>query len=54
MIVIILNDGDFYFLLLRVAADLDAKTVKHQDKQATLQKQFHNILRTNKIKSCTC
>ena len=29
--------GDFYFLLLRVAADLGAKSVKHQDKQTTLQ-----------------
>jgi len=44
MIVIVLNVGDFYFLLLRVAADLDKRTVKHQDKQATLQKQFHNII----------
>lgn len=31
------NLGDFYFLLLCVAADLDAKSVKHQDKQTTLQ-----------------
>jgi hypothetical protein len=30
------NMGDFYFLLLRVAADLGAKSVKHQDKQTTL------------------
>ncbi len=31
------NTGDFYFLLLRVAADLGAKSVKHQDKQTMLQ-----------------
>jgi hypothetical protein len=29
--------GDSYFSLLRVAADLGAKSVKHQDKQTTLQ-----------------
>lgn len=28
---------DFNFLLLRAAADLDAKSVKHHDKQTTLQ-----------------
>ena len=27
--------GDFYFLPLRATADLDAKSVRHQDKQTT-------------------
>ena len=28
-------NGDFYFLLLRAAADLGAKSFNHQDKQTT-------------------
>jgi hypothetical protein len=34
---IVINLGDFYFPLLHVAANLDAKSVKHQDKQTALQ-----------------
>jgi hypothetical protein len=38
-------NGDFYFLLLRVAADLGAKSVKHQDKQTTLQNMIISVAR---------
>ena len=47
--------GDFYFLLLHVAANLDVKSDKHQDKPTTPQKYNNSNIRiqkTQKVAVC--